>query len=459
MAKAELSSLSRTGGAAAATIQNTPMPSRRLLTRLGIPLLVLLIALGLLAYAARETLRPALAVTTAPVVLKVGGASGGTNAVPVEIVQAPGWIEADPYAVSVPSLLAGVIKEITVLEGERIEKGQVVARLIDDDAVLARRRAELELARAQVAIEQARAAVLVEEAKVEEARELWERVAPLAGGRAISEEEVAARRLRLASQRASVAVANAGVSRALAEVAVARIMLEEAELALSRTEVRAPIAGMVLVRLVEPGQRLMPDANNPYAGVVVRLYDPAHLQVRVDVPLADAAKVAVGDTVEASTEALPNRTFKGTISRFVHEANLQKNTVQVKVAIADPAAELKPEMLTKVRILTQGRAATAGSGGSPAASSGAGGLAGPSGPVVLAPRGAIVEVAGTEAWAWVVDLPTGSAQKRRLKLGLIAAESAEVLDGLRPGDRVILDPPATLAPGTKVRATETTKEL
>jgi len=424
--------------------------------------LVLLTALGLLAYAARETLRPALTVTTAPVVLKVGGASGGTAAVPGEIVQAPGWIEADPYAVSVPSLLAGVIKEITVLEGERVEKGQVVARLIDDDAVLARRRAEAELARTQVAIEEAQAAVAVEESKVEEARALWERVAPLAGGRAVSEEEVAARRLRLASQRAAVTTANAGVSRAQAEVAVARIMLEEAELALFRTQVRASIAGVVLVRLAEPGQRLMPDANNPYAGVVVRLYDPAHLQVRVDVPLADAAKVAVGDTVEATTEALPNRIFRGTISRFVHEANVQKNTVQVKVAIADPAAELKPEMLAKVRISTQGRAATVATGAPPAVSSGPGGLGGSGGmggPVVLAPRAAIVEVAGTEAWAWVVDLPTASAQKRRLKLGLIAADSAEVLDGLRPGDRVILDPPVTLAPGTKVRAVETTKEL
>ena len=123
--------------------------------------------------------------------------------------------------------------------------------------------------------------------------------------------------------------------------------MEEAELAVSRTQVRSPVAGVVLVRLVEPGQRLMPDANNPFAGVVLRVYDPANLQVRVDVPLADAAKVAVGDAVEITIETLPDRTFHGAISRSLSEANLQKNTVQVKVVITDPAPELKPEMLAK----------------------------------------------------------------------------------------------------------------
>ncbi len=440
----DLSALSRSGGASVAGV---PKPRRRFLTRVGLPALILLAALALLAYAARESLRPSVAVTTAPVVQKIGGASGGTAAVPGEIVQAPGWIEADPYAVSVPALLPGVVKEITVLEGERVEKGKVVARLVDDDAALAKKKAEAELARAEVAIEEASATVAVEEAKVEEARDASDRVARLAGTGAVSEGEIVARRLRLLSARAAVTTASAAVRKVEAEVATARVMVEEAELALTRMQVRAPAAGVVLVRLVEPGQRLMPDANNPFAGVVLRLYDPAHLQVRVDVPLADAAKVGIGDAVQITTEALPDRTFHGTISRFVHEANLQKNTVQVKVAIADPAAELKPEMLAKARITTRGKPATA-----PGPDAPAGGI------VLIAPRGAIGEVAGMEGAAWVVDLPTASAQKRRLHLGRVTAESAEVLDGLRPGDRVILNPPVTLAPGVKVKPTETTEE-
>ena len=89
----------------------------------------------------------------------------------------------------------------------------------------------------------------------------------------------------------------------------------------------------------------MLDAMDPFACVVARLYDPAHLQIRVDIPLAEAAKVAIGDSVEITTETLRGRTFRGTITRFVQEANSQKNTIQIKATLIDPASELKPEML------------------------------------------------------------------------------------------------------------------
>ena len=210
----DLSALSRGGSLPAASVQR---PRSRFATRVLLPTTVVLSGLALLAYAARESLRPSVRVVTAPVVLKTGGASGGSPATPGEIVQAPGWIEADPYAVSAPSLLAGVVKEILVLEGQRVEKGQVVARLVDDDAVLMKKRAEAELARAEVAIEEARAAVAVEEAKVEEAKDASDRVAPLSGSGAVPQGEIAARRLRLVSQRAALATANAAVRRAGAE--------------------------------------------------------------------------------------------------------------------------------------------------------------------------------------------------------------------------------------------------
>ena len=178
--------------------------------------------------------------------------------------------------------------------------------------------------------------------------------------------------------------------------------------------------------------------------MVLRLYDPAHIQVRVDVPLADAAKVRIGDAAEISTETLPGRTFKGTLTRFVHEANLQKNTVQVKVSIADPAPELKPDMLAKAKITTrppERKDATTPMQGS--SSEG----------VLVIPHAALLDVSGTQAAAWVLDRQTSTAVKRTLRLGRVNAESADVLEGLRPGDRVILNPPADLKPGVKVRPT------
>lgn len=437
-----LSALSRAGGTASVHV---PRPPSRLLTRALAPMLIVLAALGLLAYAARESFRPAISVSVAPAVLRAAGSSGAQVDAAGEIVQAPGWIEADPSAVGVPALVSGVLKELLVLDGERVEKGQVVAFLVDEDAALAVRRAKAEVAKAAAAITEARAAVAVEEARMAEAREAFARVEHLTGTGAVAESEVTDRRLQLASRAASVAAARAAVSKAETDEQTAGVGLEQAELDLSRMSVRSPAAGVVLQRLVEPGQRLIPDSMNPFAGVVLRLYDPAHMQVRVDIPLTDAAKVRIGDTAEITTEALPGRTFKGTLTRFVHEADLQKNTVQVKVSIAEPAPELKPDMLAKARITTR---APADAGAATHARTNA------SDSILVIPRAAVLEVSGTRGASWVLDRETSTAVKRMLHLGNVNAESADVLEGLRPGDRVILDPPADLKPGVKVRTSD-----
>jgi HlyD family secretion protein len=419
-----------------------PHPPSRLLMRAFVPASVLLAALALLAYAARESFRPAISVQVAPAVPRAGGSTNTEAAEPGEIVQAPGWIEPDPSAIGVPALAGGVLKELLVLDGERVEKGQVIAALNDEEATLALRRATAELTKSAAAIAESRATVAVEEARAEEARELLARVEHLTGTGTIPEGDIVNRRLKLASQVASVAAARAAVARAESEEQIARVGVAEAELAVSRMTVHAPASGVVLQRLVEPGQRLMLDANNPYAGVVLRLYDPGHVQVRVDVPLADAAKVRSGDVAEITTETLPGRTFTGTLTRFVHEANLQKNTVQVKVSITDPAPELKPDMLAKARISTRPSKPTDAAAAASAQSSEG---------VLVIPHAALLEVSGSQGAAWVLDRQTSTAVKRTLHLGRVNPESADVLDGLRPGDRVILNPPTTLREGSRVQ--------
>jgi RND family efflux transporter MFP subunit len=392
-------------------------------------------------------------------VVLVTGTSGGVAHAPTgEVVQAPGWIEADPYDIGVPALASGVLKDLLVLEGRRVAAGDVVARLVDDDAKLAVQRAEATLAEADAAHEQAAADQGAELARSEELQDDLDRKQSLVKTGAISEGDVAQLRLRISSHNSVCAGARAAVKRAEAQQAVARVALDEAKLNLDRMQVRAPAAGVVLSLMVAPGQRLMPDANNPFAGVVVRLYDPEHLQVRVDVPLADAAKVRVGDTAEITTETLGTRKFAGKVTRFVHEANLQKNTVQVKVAISDPAPELKPEMLAKARIVTGAASAASqtpgdGMGDMPGMNMGSEPPTASSG-VVMVPRAALVQMAGMPQMTWVLDQQTSTAQMRHLRLGNVSEDSVEVLEGLRPGDRVIVNPPASIKDGTRVRVKE-----
>src|SRR5690606_22449816 len=72
------------------------------------------------------------------------------------VAQASGWIEPDPYPVLVNALADGVVREVLVLEGERVEADQPVARLVEEDAALALRQAEAESARARARHDAAR---------------------------------------------------------------------------------------------------------------------------------------------------------------------------------------------------------------------------------------------------------------------------------------------------------------
>ena len=90
-----------------------------------------------IAFATGRALWPATDVRVVPVMVKAGTPSGGEVT-----AQAPGWIEPDPFHTDVSVLADGVVAEMLVLEGQRLEAGQVVARLVDDDARLALERAE-----------------------------------------------------------------------------------------------------------------------------------------------------------------------------------------------------------------------------------------------------------------------------------------------------------------------------
>jgi RND family efflux transporter MFP subunit len=418
----------------------------------------------LLGYAARSTLWPAVDVWVVPVVAKAGGGApsasasppGGPNPAPARVlVQAPGWIEADPYAVSVPALVEGVIKEVLVLEGQAVEAGQVVARLVDDDARLAADLAAAGLEERESEVRQVMAALAVAVSHVEEARDEVDRKRKLVAAGGVSEGQFARLQIRLQSLEQEAEAARTAVATAQAAARTHAVMCEQARLALSRTEVRAPSAGVVLARLVEPGSRASmsgkPDAGG-MSGTVVRLYDPAKLQVRADVPLADVAKIGVGTPAEITTEALPDQVLHGAVTRVVHEANIQRNTVQVKVAIENTAPTLKPEMLTRVRFHA-GNSGTAPGGSAAQPQAADGGLR------LFVPIGVLSPMDDSRAQVWLVQ-QSSSRQRTVVKRHDItivpgseaaAGGYAEVSGGLRAGDRLVINAPASLTPNARVR--------
>lgn len=483
---------------------NIPLPSRSIVARWLLPGALLATAALALAMASYEALRPAVGVRVAPVVaaarmapMPSGAATGGPGEAPAPTprgataarwVQAPGWIEPDPQLVVASALRDGIVEQVLVLEGDRVEKGAPVAKLESRSAALALAKAKAELARATA--ERERHVAMVEEARMEEAqlpfqraaaqaryaaaKDASERADELARSNAMGESEVVRLRQAMLEARAQLeeidpkarAIA-ASIRASLAEVDAATLvpqaMVDEAALAYERSTVVAPVAGVVLEVLATPGQGLMA-IDSPLSRAIVTLYDPEELRVRADVPLADAAGLAIGQAARVTVEVLPDRVFEAVVSRLVHKADIQKNTVGVKVRILEPSEELKPDMLARVRIeVTDGpmrghasddRAMNRGDGSASKSSSTGSASASattPSRTLVRARAEALVG-SGHERRAFVV---TGLEHGR----GRVVLRQVRVLDdapvdgwldvesGLLVGDRVVLDPPATLTDG------------
>ncbi|MCI0652040.1 MAG: efflux RND transporter periplasmic adaptor subunit [Planctomycetes bacterium] len=485
------------GGALGASTPTIPLPRKRWRTRILLPSLILLAWGALFIATSWETLLPATEVRVVPVVLKsFASVSAGAFT-----VQAAGWVEPDPFPIYVSALTSGTVAEVLALEGQTIEAGEIVARLVPDDARLELDRAEAEMgvARAErenaragkdaaaavretlvaraLALESARglvderageveektAAARAEEALLAELEDEHSRKSRLAGEGAVSAGEIARLALRVEAKRAALAEARAAVKTASGkfaqaeaalkaaesdsklliaetqELAAATARLESAEAALrlaearrdeaalrlARTEVRAPARGIVMERLVSPGSQVLLDAGE-FQAHILHLYDPDQLQVRVDIPLADAAAVQLGQEAEIIVEVLPESRIHGKVARMVHQANIQKNTVQVKVAIENPATELKPEMLARVRFRATAQAGDAAQRIR-----------------VLAPARLLHRDGGgagnaTALVATALRDGRGRAERRQVTLGADAGGGwVEVLEGLQGGDQLI----------------------
>src|SRR5262249_44077564 len=143
--------------------------------------------------------------------------------------------------------------------------------------------------------------------------------------------------------------AEAALTAAEARRDQAQTAVEARKLHCERLTVRAPVAGRVLALIARPGTRLMglAQASAQDASTVVSLYDPTRLQARADVRFDDVPRVQPGQHVKISSPAAPQGPLDGVVLFSTSQADLQKNTLQVKVAINSPPPTLAPEMLVQ----------------------------------------------------------------------------------------------------------------
>lgn len=425
------------------SLDRIPPPKRRLGTRVVLPLALVAAAIGTVLFATRDALWPVPGVRVEPVVPAPGGAASA----PGGFLTAPGWIAPDPFPIHVVARTDGILEEMLALEGERVEKDQVVARLVPDDARIERDRARALRDRDRAALDAVAAekatvpaAVAAAEAAITATREELRLKRPLADAGTLSASEIARLEARLAAESAALDVARARdtvlaarEAEARAQLAIAEADVAAAELRLSRTEVRAPTAGVVLRRYAMPGTVVgRPGSSTP--ADVLDLYDPARLLVRTDVPFADAARVDTGQRAIVTVEALPDRELEGRVVRAVQEADTAKNTVAFHVALDEVDPALRPEMIARVRLFATAPAPDA----DPVAAA-----------ALFVPRRAL---RGDRVLVVVdVDGDNGTITARTPELGAERDDFVEVRSGLRAGDRVVVDGPADLEDGQRVR--------
>ena len=481
-----------------------PLPPKRWVSRVLLPGGIILTCLILLAYTARDSLWPATDVRVVRVLSKFAAQATGSVT-----VQAPGWVEADPFPIYVSGLATGVVDEVLVLEGHEVKAGDVVVTLIEDDARLAleraqadleKRRAELSMSDAAltaaqtdwdnpidrdqaVAVNSAKlqeseaeldrlsSVIVMHQAKLAELQDNHQRLLALLPS-ASAELEVKQLQFRCQAQKAllestqkqqqaveaqiqrcqaglkaarehrqlrikelkTLEEAKAQVEMAKAQIDMAEVTVAEAQLRLDRMKIRAQADGVVMTRLAVPGFKVMLEGDMKESAHVVYLYNPQKLQVRADVPLADAAKVGVGQKAKIIVDVLPDEEFTGQVSRIVHEADIEKNTLEVKVAIDNPSPELKPEMLARIKFMGSGPEDTNSSALR-----------------IFVPERLCRDRSGNKAKIWLVTAQS-TAKLQDIILGGNRQEGwVDVVSGLNLGDTLIADPIDGLEDGRKVR--------
>ncbi|MEX1116994.1 MAG: efflux RND transporter periplasmic adaptor subunit [Akkermansiaceae bacterium] len=365
------------------------------------------------------------------------------------LFQASGWIEPDPLPLKVTALTDGVIDQVHVLEGQLVKKGELLATLVEIDSKLAMDLAGRETAvlkasleahcmSTQIASQQMaaeKAGLISDEADATEATDLLRRI-ELTPDRAISENDRITARLGKSRSQAAFDGRKARIEEISHEITrishevtaleqgiqAAEIKLAQATLAHERTRITAPADGRVLRLLAAPGQKKMIAMDDVDSATIAILYDPAKLQVRVDVPLADAVGLSVGQRAKVRCNLLPDVVFEGEVTRINGEADLQRNTLQAKVRISNPHEKLRPEMLCRVEFLD-----TATVGQKTASD---GNLS------VFVPESALREQA-----VWICDPDSRRVSRRSVDPSNESRDGQRRLNsGVRPGEWIVLDP-------------------
>jgi HlyD family secretion protein len=380
-------------------------------------------------------------------------------------LQATGYIMA-AHKIELASKVVGRVAWVGVEMGDKVDKGQVLVRLEDDEykARVVQQEGQLESARAKLAEleagsrpeELAQAMADVEKAKAELANaELnFNRLKELEASRSVSRQQVDDAEALMRSRKAQVeslwqaySLWKAGPRKE--QVAAQRAVVKQldggvslAKIDLDNTIIRAPVNGTILARNVEVGEYVTTGfvGDNGAKGYVVSLADLTDLRVELDISQNDFAKVKPAGPCRVTTDAYPDRKYGGVVDLISPEANRQKATVLVRVKVLEPDDLLKPDMNATVSFLALKK---------PAAQSTTTPTSESERPAIRVPASAVLNSA-----VFVVE--DGRVVRRTITLGArTMSGEVEVRSGLIGGEDLVVRPSDTLKDGDRVKISST----
>ena len=305
-------------------------------------------------------------------------------------VEASGRLAANREVI-LAAEVGGVVADYRAEVGDSVEKGQVLVVIDPTDYKLALNEAMAGLASAQ--------------AQLEATRNTYNRSKNLLPRKVISQE--------------SFDRAEAEYKAARATVARVKAQVDIAEQRLAKTEITAPFSGLISARTVELGQTLAP--GTPVMGVV----DLAEMRVKIYVAERDYVDLDPSDPVSVTVEAYPGRTFKGRIDVIGVKADPQTNTFGVEVLVDNPELVLKAGLSARVRIVAKVIK-----------------------DAILIPQSTVLYREDRRE-VFVADADN-TAHPRAVTLGQNKGSDVEILDGLKPGDQLIIAGGQYLKPGSPV---------
>ncbi len=321
-----------------------------------------------------------------------------------EEIAAVGTLNASETILLSPKV-PGNVEAVLADLGNRVEAGQVVTRLDATNYKLAVKQATAAHAVAEAAAAQAKA-------RFEQVEKEYRRASGLLAENVIPQSRFDAAEGAFKAAREALATAEGQRDQA-------KVGLEAAEQQLLDTEIRTPVAGVVVARSVEVGLAVAPGVQ------LFRIVDQSTLNADVDLPGTDFGRVVPGTSATVVVDAYPEEEFQGLVSVVNPMVDQSTRTFRIRVKVSNPTAKLVDGMFVRVRFSMDTRTALA------------------------VPRDALRQIPGSGTY-YVFVVEGKNARKRTVEIGAINDQYAEVMDGLLEGDTVVTSGAGRLRSGTKV---------